>query len=74
MPQGKRKQPDLTIDATVHLEVIKGILERLNDYIFPEVAQEIEHNIRQRLESGEYDSITSAITIAETLTSQRHLI
>ena len=69
LAQGQREQPNLTIDAAMRSEVIEGVLEKLNAYyVFPEVAKEMEKAIRTRLEGKEYESITSAAVLCETLT------
>lgn len=48
------------------------MLKKLNEnYIFPDKARQMEEAIRARQENKEYDSITSARTLAETLT--KHL-
>src|SRR5215213_1923606 len=66
--QGAR-QPDMTIDAAAKTQVIDSILKELNDrYVFPEVAKQMETNIRQRVTGKEYDSITSAEEFAKKLT------
>lgn len=63
------QQPDLTIDASVRTQVIEATLKRLNDsYVFPEMAKKMETAIRERMQNKEYDAITSAATLARTLT------
>ena len=63
------KQPDMAIDAATRTQVIDAILKELNDrYVFPEVAKQIETNMRQRIANKEYDSITSAEEFAKKLT------
>ncbi|HEY0426673.1 MAG TPA: S41 family peptidase [Pyrinomonadaceae bacterium] len=63
------EQPDLTIDAKVRTEVIDNILKNLNDYyVFPEVAKQMETDVRARLKNKEYDAITSAKDLAKKLT------
>ena len=70
LAQGRDGQTDLTIDAAARTEVIEGVIKRLNDfYVFPEVAKQMEAAIRQRMENKEYDQITSAALLAQTLTS-----
>ena len=70
LAQGRDGQTDLTIDAVARTEVIEGVIKRLNDfYVFPEVAKQMEAAIRQRMENKEYDQITSAALLAQTLTS-----
>jgi hypothetical protein len=68
----KKDQPDFTITPEQRVEVLDGLLKQLNEhYVFPDKAQEMEKAIRARQEKKEYDSITSAKTLAETLT--KHL-
>jgi uncharacterized protein (TIGR03067 family) len=63
-------QPDLTITAEQRNEVIDGMLKKLAEfYIFPEKAKEMEQAIRSRQEKKEYDSLTSARLLTETLTN-----
>jgi C-terminal processing protease CtpA/Prc len=68
--QQPRERPDMTIDGAARTEVIDGVLKKLNDaYIFPEVAKKMEQAIRERVQKKEYDSVTSALKFAETLTT-----
>ncbi len=63
-------QPDMTIDAAARKEVIDNLLKRLNDaYIFPDVAAKMERAVRERLDKGEYDKLSSAKQFAEKLTA-----
>jgi retinol-binding protein 3 len=67
--QGAR-QPDMTIDSAAKTQVIDAVLKELNDrYVFPEVAKQMETNIRQRIANKEYDAITSAEEFAKKLTA-----
>jgi hypothetical protein len=62
-------QPDLTIDAKARAEVIEAIVKRLQErYVFPETAKKMEAALRQRLEQGAYDSVTSARDFSRLLT------
>ena len=68
--QSRINQPDLTITAATRLEIIEGVIKRLNDfYVFPEIAKQMETAIRGRLRNKEYDQITSSALLAQTLTS-----
>src|SRR5829696_187222 len=63
------KQPDMAIDAATRTQVVNGVLKELNDrYVFPEVAKQMEANMRQKLAAKEYDSVTSAEEFAKKLT------
>ena len=69
LAQGPNNQPDFTVDAATRTAVIEGALKYLNDYyVFPETARKMEQAIRERMQKKEYDQITSAITLASTLT------
>src|SRR6185295_3368083 len=69
LAQGPNNQPDLQIDAATRAAVIEGALKYLNSYyVFPETAKKMEQAIRERVQKKEYDQITSAITLASTLT------
>ncbi|MBD2774731.1 S41 family peptidase [Iningainema tapete] len=68
MPKFNPEQPDITINAATRREVIEAITKTLDDYVFPIVAKEVQTNIRTRWQNGEYNSITSAIKFAQTLT------
>lgn len=64
------KQPDMVIDAATRTQTIEAILKELNDrYVFPEVAKQMETNIRQRIANKEYDALTSADEFARKLTA-----
>jgi hypothetical protein len=68
--QGPGSQPDMTIDAATRSAVVEGALKNLNDfYVFPETAKKMEQAIRERAQKKEYDQITSAKTLADTLTA-----
>ncbi|MBA2732357.1 MAG: S41 family peptidase [Acidobacteria bacterium] len=72
LAQSKSNEPDIIIDAATRTQVIEGTLNRLNDsYVFPKIARQMEAAVRQRLQRREYDQITSAAALAETLT--KHL-
>ena len=64
------EQPDMTVDDAARKEVIENLLKRLGDaYVFPDTAAKMERAVRERLEKGEYDKITSAKQFAEKLTA-----
>jgi len=69
--QSRGSEPDIIIDAATRLQVIEITLKQLNDnYVFPEVAKQIDIAIRERLRRKEYDQITNPATLAEVLTAQ----
>jgi hypothetical protein len=60
---------DLKIDAATRAKVIDATLASLNKfYVFPDVAKQIEAEIRKHVAAKKYDSITSGIAFAEALT------
>lgn len=65
-----RKQPDLTIESKTRLDVIEGIITTLDEYIFPEVAQRVQADLRTSLQTGAYNDITSATKFAQILSAQ----
>lgn len=57
------------IDAATRQAVINGAIRHLNDsYVFPEKAKQMEAAVRERMQRGEYDRITNARQLADTLT------
>jgi C-terminal processing protease CtpA/Prc len=70
LAQTKKPQPDININAAIRAEVIESVIKQLNEqYIFPEIAKEIEKALRERVQRKEYDRITSAAELAKTLTT-----
>lgn len=70
MAQGPNNQQDLAIDAAARTAVIEGAIKHINDYyVFPETAKKMEQAIRERAQKKEYDQITSAKKLADTLTA-----
>ena len=68
--QGPPPGPDMTIDAATVTTVVDGIVTNLTDfYVFPDMAGKMTSAIRARQQQHEYDAITSARALAETLTS-----
>ena len=68
--QGPGSQPDMTVDAATRSAVVEGAIKNLNDfYVFPETAKKMEQAIRERAQKKEYDQITSAKALADTLTA-----
>lgn len=66
---GENQPPDITVDAAAKNQVIDAILKELNDrYIFPDIAQKMESDVRGRIKNKEYDQITSARAFAKKLT------
>lgn len=62
-------EPDRTIDPAERSAVIAGVLEKIEaNYVFPDVAKKMTESIKNRQEKKEYDGITSAKTLADSLT------
>jgi hypothetical protein len=69
LAQGPPPGPDMTIDAATRSAVIDGALKELGDfYVFPDVAARMTAAIREHQQRREYDGITSARQLAESLT------
>ena len=70
LSQGSRNQTD-TIDTVTRTQVIQEVLVKLDEnYIFPQVAKDLEKAIQAKQQKGEYDSITSGDALAAVLTAQ----
>lgn len=68
--QTAERQTDMPVNAEARSEVIDGVLKNLNDfYIFPDVAKKAELALRERAQKKEYDRITSATELVQTLTN-----
>ena len=62
--------PDASIDAATRARVISGVLQRVEQgYIFPKTAAAMSQAIRARSRKHEYDRITSAHALADSLTA-----
>lgn len=67
--QQDAKMSATPINATMKTQVIDTILKELNDrYVFPEVAKQMEVNVRQRQKNKEYETIATAEEFAKKLT------
>lgn len=59
-----------TLDRDTRLAVIDALLRQLRErYVFPEVAETMEQEIRRRLAGGEYDALTEGAALAGALTA-----
>ncbi|MEL7067385.1 MAG: S41 family peptidase [Cyanobacteria bacterium J06581_3] len=61
---------DLPIEADERTEVLNAIANKLDEYAFPDVAEKIQADIRDRLSAEGYQDIKSGAQLAETLTAQ----
>ncbi|HRH45193.1 MAG TPA: S41 family peptidase [Pyrinomonadaceae bacterium] len=61
---------DAPIDAKTCLEVIDKTIKLVNDnYVFPEIAKQIETSLRKKIQNGECNKTTSSIEFAKILTN-----
>ncbi len=68
--QGNNPAADKTINAKTRQEIIEGVIKKLHEnYVFPEVAKQMESALRDRMARQEYEQITSASAFATTLTN-----
>jgi retinol-binding protein 3 len=50
----------LMLDADTRREVIEHLIQRIHEhYVFPDVAQRVEEDLRRRLNDGEYDHLNT---------------
>jgi hypothetical protein len=64
-----RELPDRVIDSKIRSEIIDSVTRALNDvYVFPDVAAEMEEFVRNNLNAGKYDELTSLTEFAQVLT------
>ena len=61
---------DLAIDAQTRETVLEAIVEQLENYAFPEVAEKMRGDLRDRLSKKGYQDVKSGAQLAETLTAQ----
>jgi Peptidase family S41/N-terminal domain of Peptidase_S41 in eukaryotic IRBP len=62
-------QNDMTVDKAVRNEVIEGVIANLDQsYVYPEKAAAMGKQLRAQMQHGDFDSVTSAERLAETLT------
>ena len=68
-------QPDLTLNAATRKAVVDTLAERIERlYVFPEKARETARVLRRRLAAREYDRITSAKELSDSLTSHAQAV
>src|SRR5688500_13542861 len=64
-----RQPPDLTVDEKTREKVIETIFDELKaNYVFPEVAEDMEKAIKKRLKNKEYDKVAFGPVFADLLT------
>ena len=63
-----QRPPDIPLNPTVNKQVVEGVIRAINKYyVSADVAKRVEENLRQRLQKGEYDKITSAYDLMDAL-------
>ena len=63
-----QKPPDIVLNPAAAREVVEGVLKAVNRYyLSAEVAARVDAALRGRLTRGEYDRITSAYALMDTL-------
>jgi len=63
-------QPDLAVDAATRRTVVDTLCDRvIAHYVFPDKAREVARAVRRRFAAHEYDRITSARELADSLTA-----
>jgi C-terminal processing protease CtpA/Prc len=66
---------DMTIDTDTQKTVIETLVKDLNEnYVFPELAQQMSKDITNRFQNQEYKQITSALEFAKKLTDDMQAI
>ncbi|MCL4706792.1 S41 family peptidase [bacterium] len=61
---------ELQLDDKIRKEIIDGALKALHkNYIFPEIARQMEQAVRSRMKKKEFDNITEPGAFANTLTA-----
>ena len=61
---------DLPLDAKTRTAVLMAVVDKLDEYAFPEVAKKIQGDVRDRLSAEGYQAVNSGAQLAETLTAQ----
>ena len=61
---------DFPIDPAARQAVLAGLLDKLDRYVYPEVAEQIRQDIQERLADGGYGDVTGGPQLADTLTAQ----
>ncbi len=65
-----QRPPDIKLTPAANRQVVEGVMRAIKKYyVSAEVAGRLEERLRQRLQSGEYDKITSAFDLMDALDS-----
>ncbi|MGA9335102.1 MAG: S41 family peptidase [Rudaea sp.] len=78
LAQGGPAEPpraDMVVDAAQRRQVINALIRRVDeDYLFPEQARKIDEALSKHERHGDYDTVSGAQKLAETLTTQMQRI
>lgn len=67
-PALAQRPPDIPLNPAINRQVVEGAIRAINKYyVSADVAVRVEENLRRRLQSGEYDKITSAYDLMDAL-------
>lgn len=61
---------DLPLNDEMRTAVLEAVASQLDEYAFPEVAEKIQTDIRDRIAAAGYQDVKSGFQLAETLTAQ----
>jgi retinol-binding protein 3 len=65
-----QRPPDMKLNPAINRQVVEGAMRAVNKYyVSADVARRVEERLRQRLDNGEYDKITSAFDLIDALDS-----
>ena len=63
-----QRPPDIKLDAATNREVVEGVIKAINKYyVSADVAKQLEAGLRNHVRQGDYDNITSAFDLVDTL-------
>ncbi|HEX5701809.1 MAG TPA: S41 family peptidase [Pyrinomonadaceae bacterium] len=63
-----QRPPDIPLNPAINRQVVEGAIRAVNKYyVSADVAKRVEDNLRERLQKGEYDKITSAYDLMDAL-------
>ncbi|HWN08502.1 MAG TPA: S41 family peptidase [Pyrinomonadaceae bacterium] len=69
-PSFPQRPPDIKLTPEANRQVVNGVMKVIQKYyVSAEVAGRVNERLRQRVESGEYDKITSAFDLIDALDS-----
>lgn len=67
-PVAAQRPPDLPLTAAINRQIVEGSIKAVNRYyVSADVARQVETGLRRRIAAGDYDRITSAFDMIDTL-------